>query len=637
MTGLRWKSGLLLLLAVSITFTAHMCGKLSDETDNSSLLYLNHHDTVDYVGMNTCLQCHTDKHTFKHTGMGQSFDLAHPSKSSAVFSPAPHVYDTFLDLHYTAYWRDSSLWMLEYRLNGADTIHALEQRIDFIVGSGQHTNSHLFLVNDMVFQAPMTWYAQMKKWDLPPGFENGNNSRFSRMIDLECMSCHNSMPQMVEASDRSFDQIGRGIDCERCHGPGELHVHLRQRGQSAIDEDGIDRSIVHPGKLSWERQIDLCQRCHLQGLNLLKPGKSFADFRPGMPLRDVFEIYLPHFQGGKGKFDMANHAQRLQMSACFQSVADKGGITCISCHNPHLSVKVTGKGVFNEACMKCHQYDACSAPMAERAEKEDYCASCHMPSTGADDIPHVTVHDHYIRKPLRKKEFQQLGMLAGLYSVNNSNPRNIDRLRAYLAYYEKFDKNEFYLNEAQKILNIGGVDEIIHYYYLKADFMKVRSLSEAYLNEEKHLPWTCYRLGEAMLQSNQITDAVYWLSKAADGKPDSYEFMTKKGIALAENRRIEDAKAAFQNALKVNPNYALAMNNLATIYMEQKHWNEAILCLEKCIALHPDNLNALENLLSLYAFSGKPTRAIQVAKRILQLQPENKIATESLTRLIKVR
>lgn len=637
MTALRWKSGLLLILAVSITFIAQMCGKLSDVNERSGLVYLNHHDTVNYVGMNTCLQCHSDKHTFKHTGMGQSFDLAHPSKSSAIFSPPPHVYDSFLDLHYTAFWRDSILWMLEYRLDGKDTVHSLEQRIDFIVGSGQHTNSHLFLVNDMVFQAPLTWYAQKKKWDLPPGFEKGNNTRFSRMIDLECMSCHNAMPRMVEGSDRSFKHIGRGIDCERCHGPGELHVHLRQRGESAIDEQGIDRSIVHPGKLSWERQIDLCQRCHLQGLNLLKPGKSFADFRPGMPLMDVFEIYLPKFQGGKGKFDMANHAQRLQMSACFQSVADKGGITCISCHNPHLSVKVTGIGVFNEACLKCHQREACSAPLAERAEKEDYCASCHMPSTGADDIPHVTVHDHYIRKPIDRKEFQQLGVLAGLYSVNNAHMQQIDLLRAYLSYYEKFDKNEFYLNEAEKMLNIGGLDEAIHFFYLKADFDEVQKLSEAYLKENNPSSWSCYRLGEAMLQGNRIADAVYWLTKAVNGRPDSYEFITKKGIALAENKRIEEAMAAFQRALMINPNYALAMNNLATIYIEQKRWDEAITSLEKCIASHPDNLNALENLMGLYTYNGNRTRAIELAKRILQLQPENKLATESLNRLIKVR
>ncbi len=29
----------------------------------------------------------------------------------------------------------------------------------------------------------------------------------------------------------------------------------------------------------------------------------------------------------------------------------------------------------------------------------DNCVNCHMPLKGAKDIPHVSIHDHYIRKP----------------------------------------------------------------------------------------------------------------------------------------------------------------------------------------------------------------------------------------------
>ena len=60
--------------------------------------------------------------------------------------------------------------------------------------------------------------------DLPPGFENGNNSRFSRKIGLECMSCHNAYPEHIEGSLNKYKSILTGIDCERCHGPGEVHI-----------------------------------------------------------------------------------------------------------------------------------------------------------------------------------------------------------------------------------------------------------------------------------------------------------------------------------------------------------------------------------------------------------------------------
>ena len=55
-------------------------------TQNTSNVYLNHSDTVKYVGINTCKQCHSNIYeTFIQTGMGKSFDVATHQKSSAVF------------------------------------------------------------------------------------------------------------------------------------------------------------------------------------------------------------------------------------------------------------------------------------------------------------------------------------------------------------------------------------------------------------------------------------------------------------------------------------------------------------------------------------------------------------------------
>jgi len=83
--------------------------------------------------------------------------------------------------------------------------------------------------NGYLTQVPMTFYTQKGTWDLPPGFENGANSRFDRKIELECMSCHNGYPQMAEGSENKYDKVATGIDCERCHGPGEMHVKEKQQ------------------------------------------------------------------------------------------------------------------------------------------------------------------------------------------------------------------------------------------------------------------------------------------------------------------------------------------------------------------------------------------------------------------------
>ena len=106
------------------------------------------------------------------------------------------------------------LFVREFLIEDSDTIHNLEVKIDYIVGSGQHTNSHISESRNYLFQAPITFYVQKQQWDLAPGFENGNNSRFNRILNVECLSCHNSMPKMMGTSHLKFQEVGRGIDCE---------------------------------------------------------------------------------------------------------------------------------------------------------------------------------------------------------------------------------------------------------------------------------------------------------------------------------------------------------------------------------------------------------------------------------------
>src|SRR5207253_5173309 len=137
------------------------------------------------------------------TGMGKSFGKATREKSAADFTH-PDVNDKFSDLRYHAFWARDSLFIKEYRLRGKDTLHQRTEQVNYVIGSGQHTNSHLQTVNGYINQMPMTFYTQKKKWDLPPGFENGVNTRFSRKIGLECMSCHNAYPEFVIASENKF-------------------------------------------------------------------------------------------------------------------------------------------------------------------------------------------------------------------------------------------------------------------------------------------------------------------------------------------------------------------------------------------------------------------------------------------------
>lgn len=595
--------------------------------------YLNHNDTVKYVGIETCRSCHNDIYkTFIETGMGQSFDLATRAKSAADFSSKHVVHDKFNDLYYLPFWKRDSLYIMEFRLSGKDTIHKRIEKVDYIVGSGQHTNSHMMDINGYVYQMPLTWYAQKKKWDLPPGFENGHNVRFNRAIGFECMSCHNALPQFEENSTNKFISIPQGIDCERCHGPGEVHVKEKLAGIRVDTATQIDYTIVNPKKLTWERQIDVCQRCHLQGNAILKPGKSFRDFRPGMNLSHVVDIYMPKYKGKEDEFIMASHAQRLQMSKCFLSEQQASKLTCITCHNPHVSVKVTGKQVFNAACGNCHNMQtACKEDPKLRAAKNDNCVNCHMPKSGTIDIPHVTVTDHWIRVPANKQVKKELEQFAGIYCINNSSPDVFTKSKAYLSYFERFEGEASSLDSASRYLEQQepGITEAdyndarIHFLYLKQDYESLIRLTKSFDPRASSRPWTCYRIGQAYQNIGAPESARNWYQRAVSLASDNLDFINKLGAIQVELDQTAEGIITLQSSLKRNPKQSVALTNLGFAYLKQGNTAMAMKCYNDALALDPDFEQALLNKAGLYNYLGQKQDAKKMLQQILKRNPRN--------------
>ncbi|MBL7889927.1 MAG: tetratricopeptide repeat protein [Bacteroidia bacterium] len=636
-------------------------------TDTLANTYLNHSDTAKYVGMDQCKLCHQDIYnSFIETGMGKSFDVASKKKSSAKFDKHTVIYDKFSDFYYQPFWKNDSMMIMEFRLEGKDTVYKRIEKVDYIIGSGQHTNSHMQSVNGYFNQMPMTYYTQQGKWDLPPGFENGFNTRFSRKIGLECMSCHNSLPNFVEGSENKYSSVPNGITCERCHGPGSIHIQQRSTGSKVDTAKYIDYSIVNPGKLPVDLQFDVCQRCHLQGNAVLKPGKSFYDFRPGMKLSDYMTTFLPRYEGADDEFIMASHADRLKQSKCFISSFKeetdktslrpyKNALTCVTCHNPHVSVKATETNVFNNACNKCHggkDQIVCSEKKEVLLKKENNCVSCHMPRSGSIDIPHVTVHDHYIRKPVKKEEIAKVKKFIGLYAVNEKNPDNITKAKAYLQQYDKFEYKVEYLDSAMKYLQEKDLtsieknfDLLVHIYFTKQNFSKVIELSSK-IGKEKLLntvlvkrswdnqhAWTLYRIGESYYKNGDINNAYSYFKKATELAPFNPEFNNKLGVSLLAQNKVKEAISIFESTLAENPKFVPAISNLGYASLVSGNVLKAEQLYNKGLSLDPDYEMLLMNVAGLYIYKKDLKQAELYLKKVIKKYPENQQAKDVLKQL----
>ncbi len=588
------------------------------------LVFRNWDKQVHAVGSERCRPCHAEIYeAFFQSEMGRSMSRVSRAHSSASFGAGAEalVYDEEKDFYYYPFWRDDSLYIREFRLEGGDTVHLLEAPVAYIVGSGQHTNSHLIARGGYLYQAPLTFYTQQGRWDLAPGFAHGGNQRFFRRLEWECVSCHSDLPEVDEGAFHRYRKALKPIGCERCHGPGSLHVEEKERGFLVDTAVEADLSIVRPSRLSRERLMDLCQRCHLQGVSVPVEKKSYLDFRPGMRLHDYIRYFLPRYEDSDRAFIMASQADRLKMSACYQ----KSDLTCLSCHDPHHSIQKTDRKFFVDACLRCHTEGlgrVCLLAEEKQKSSGKDCVSCHMPRSGSIDIPHVQITDHYIRrdsiwrKPAKGKAFLGLELLTG-----EATP--LLMAQGYLAFHERYDQGPemldsafFYLRQLEHL----PLKEWVYYCFARGDYEALLRFVEK--NPEKPRDaYTFYRIGEAFLQKGEAGKALIFFEEALALRPAHPPFHEKRGVALTALQRYAEAERAFLTALSLDSWLPVSLNNLGYLKAIRGNFDEAEHLYREALRLNPDYARAWLNLGALLLQKGQKAQSRAALERCLSLEP----------------
>jgi hypothetical protein len=265
------------------------------------------------------------------------------------------------------------------------------------VGSGTRGRSYLAIEDGSVFQTPISWFGQgAGKWDLSPGFDLGRGGR--RPIRRECLFCHVNQADIAGGVNRLAAALPEQlhVGCERCHGPGELHVTERTANAAPT---GIDTAIVNPKHLSADLRSGVCRQCHLQGeARVVRRGRDVYEYRPGLPWEAFVNTHVRHptitdYHHSVGQFE------QMHVSKCF--TASAGKLDCVSCHDPHAKPGPANAAAFYRTrCLTCHETKGCTAPAADRATAADSCVACHMPRDKSSNVPHTATTDHRVlRRP----------------------------------------------------------------------------------------------------------------------------------------------------------------------------------------------------------------------------------------------
>ena len=512
-----------------------------------------------YVDSAACAGCHADiARNYARTGMGRSFRTA--TKENARTATKENAFPEFEGSFFHGASRELFTFVRRddapYIRRSTET-NVFEERVDYVIGSGEQAISYLHRTRDnKLTEFPVSWYPENGgHWGMSPAYDRPDHPGFSREVNFACMLCHNAYPAAALAGESPGETVfpallPEGIDCQRCHGPGQKHVAAATGGRPAQE---IRASIVNPARLNPERQSEVCLQCHLETTSsrlpasIMRPGRNVFSYRPGEPLAD----FMLSFDRASGQdddsFELVSAPYRLAKSACV--LKDGKPLACVACHDPHVALsREESVRKTDGVCASCHKnaIDLLVKESGHSAERD--CVECHMPRRSTSDVVHATITDHWISKPH--------GRAPVLAEINARN--TVPYAGAVSLYYPKAlpgnAENAVALAIAQ--VQSNPLDAL-------------QALDQIRTGDYALRPEMAAEIGRAFLTLGQAQKAVNWYEQAVAKSRGNWIYLSGLGNAQQAAGRPDLAADSFARVTMLAPWETDALFSLGQAYARQ--------------------------------------------------------------------
>ena len=551
------------------------------------------------VGSEICGACHAD------IAMAQE---AHPMARTGAPIPSDVAGAWFSDerLQAPVLWRSAGPDAGErprYRAN--DTGIALEDSsgkvaaVHAVFGSGLRGVTPVHFRGDGgMRELRVSWSHGLDAWIETPGSEEDrdplgdwNSPRAMR----ECVGCHATA---VVWNGPAPDVRGSewGVQCERCHGPGESHAA------------STDASLIfNPGRVPPAEQVRFCGQCH----------RTPTDFEPLQVLQ-------------RDRALTRHAAGSLMMSACFRTPSPERTISCTDCHDPHRAESSVAERS-RTICRRCHE-DPAALHDYERVTAASDCLACHLPLQ-EEVFPGAAFTDHRIRvqgappapgSPGERAELQYLELLYRNELSGENDQQEEARLLVGLG--ELLFAQGLH-NTAVETLERGLESGPDYQRLLKAAALLRETgrpeSAEAALTRatslEPEAAQAFFDLGDLRLAGGDGAGAVEPLEAARSLNADSSVVASRLGSAYREAERLEDALREGLAAVALESSLPGPWLELGLTRWQRRELREADEALRTAHQLDSDAPAVLDALARLLALDPDPdVRDVTEARRLAE-------------------
>jgi len=285
-----------------------------------------------------------------------------------------------------------------------------EHQVQYTLGSRRIQHYLTTLADGRIVVLPPTWDVLREEWfhNLEIAAQDRREDSGGTPIQVwnkNCFGCHVSEEvKNFDADNNSYETawLDFGTNCERCHGPGSVHVE-RYEQEDAYREDP-NGYIVVPNRLDPTRSSMVCAQCH-----------SFRDvmatgFTAG---EDYYDHFLPLLEYSEGPTTdpvwyadgktrrFSTNALGFWQSECF----NRGQASCLTCHvemhEPEIEEQPQLEARKTSLCTRCHESigeDVAAHTFHPENSPGSSCVECHMPKSVTSI--RTTMRDHSISVPV---------------------------------------------------------------------------------------------------------------------------------------------------------------------------------------------------------------------------------------------